>query len=121
MESRIEKDITLKLLDTLNESQTRWFVAREAIHLGHGGIKKMCELSGLSKPTVIKGIKELKSKEKLCEDGRIRRPGGGRKRLDDENPEILTILKDIMGETTAGDPMSLLKWTSKSTYQIRDR
>jgi Rhodopirellula transposase DDE domain len=120
MESRIKKDITLKLLNTLNESQTRWFVAREAIHLGHGGIKKMCELSGLSKPTVIKGIKELKSKEKLCEDGRIRRPGGGRKRLDEENPEILTILKGIMGETTAGDPMSLLKWTSKSTYQIRD-
>lgn len=121
MESRIKKDITLKLLDTLNESQTRWFVAREAIHLGHGGIKKMCEMSGLSKPTVIKGIKELKSKETLCEDGRIRQPGGGRKRLDEENPEILTILKDIMSETTAGDPMSLLKWTSKSTYQIRDR
>jgi len=120
MERRIEKDITLKLLDTLNESQTRWFAAREAIHLGHGGIKKMCELSGLSKPTVIKGVKELKSKEKLCENGRIRRQGGGRKRLDEKNPKILTILKDILSETTAGDPMGLLKWTSKSTYQIRD-
>ena len=120
MESKIEKNITLKFLDTLNESQTRWFVAREAIRLGHGGIKKMCELSGLSKPTVTKGIKELKSKEKLCENGRIRRQGGGRKRLDEKNPEILTILKDILSETTAGDPMGLLKWTSKSTYQIRD-
>ena len=120
MESKIEKNITLKFLDTLNESQTRWFVAREAIRLGHGGIKKMCELSGLSEPTVAKGIKELKSKEKLCEDGRIRRPGGGRKRLDEKNPEILAILSDILGETTAGDPMGLLRWTSKSTYQIRD-
>jgi len=121
MESRSQDNITLKILDTLNESQTRWFVAREAIRLGHGGIKKMCELSGLSKPTVIKGIKELKSKEKLGEDGRVRQSGGGRKRLEEENPEVLTILKDIMDETTAGDPMSLLKWTSKSTYQIRDQ
>ena len=120
MESKIEKNITLKFLDTLNESQTRWFVAREAIRLGHGGIKKMCELSGLSEPTVAKGIKELKSKEKLCGDGRIRRLGGGRKRLDEKNPEILAILSDILGETTAGDPMGLLRWTSKSTYQIRD-
>jgi hypothetical protein len=121
MESRSQDNITLKILDTLNESQTRWFVAREAIRLGHGGIKKMCELSGLSKPTVIKGIKELKSKEKLGEDGRVRQSGGGRKRLEEENPEVLTILKDIMDESTAGDPMSLLKWTSKSTYQIRDQ
>jgi len=121
MESKGQENITLKILDTLNEAQTRWFVAREAIRLGHGGIKRMCELSGLSKPTVIKGIKELKSKERLCEDGRVRRSGGGRKRLEEENPEILAILKDIMDETTAGDPMSLLKWTSKSTYQIRDQ
>ena len=71
MESKIEKNVTLKFLDTLNESQTRWFVAREAIRLEHGGIKKMCELSGLSEPTVAKGIKELKSKEKLCENGGI--------------------------------------------------
>jgi len=116
-----EEDIILKILDTLNEAQTRWFVAREAIRLGHGGIKKMCELSGLSKPTVIKGIKELKSEEKLLDGGRIRKSGGGRKRLEDKNPDILSILKDIMDETTAGDPMSLLKWTNKSTYQIRDQ
>jgi Rhodopirellula transposase DDE domain len=121
MESIIQRDITLKILETLNEAQTRWFVARDAMLLGHGGIKKMCELSGLSKPTVIKGIKELKSKKNLCEGGRIRQPGGGRKKIEEKAPEILKILKEIMDETTAGDPMGLLKWTSKSTYKIRDQ
>ncbi|GFP36209.1 hypothetical protein HKBW3S43_01997, partial [Candidatus Hakubella thermalkaliphila] len=45
----------------------------------------------------------------------------GRKRIEERNPEILKVLKEIMDETTAGDPMSLLKWTSKSTYQIKDQ
>ncbi|GFP22747.1 hypothetical protein HKBW3S09_00215, partial [Candidatus Hakubella thermalkaliphila] len=43
----------LKVFGTLNEAQARWFVAREAMIIGHGGIKKMCELTGLSKPTII--------------------------------------------------------------------
>lgn len=118
---REQKKIFLKILNTLNEAQTRWFVAREAILLGHGGIKKMCDLTGLSKPTVIRGIKELKSKGILYEGERIRHPGGGRKKIEEKNPEILTILKNIVDETTADDPKSLLKWTTKSTYQISDQ
>ena len=37
MAERIQKKIMLKVLDTLNEAQARWFVAREAMILGHGG------------------------------------------------------------------------------------
>ncbi|GFP21674.1 hypothetical protein HKBW3S06_00901 [Candidatus Hakubella thermalkaliphila] len=121
MAERTQKDTMLKVFGTLNEAQARWFVAREAMIIGHGGIKKMCELTGLSKPTIIKGIKELKAKEKFDAGERIRRPGAGRKRIEERNPEILKVLKEIMDETTAGDPMSLLKWTSKSTYQIKDQ
>jgi len=121
MAERTQKDTMLKVFDTLNEAQARWFVAREAIIIGHGGIKKMGELTGLSKPTIIKGIKELKAKEEFDARERIRRPGAGRKRIEERNPEILKVLKEIMDETTAGDPMSLLKWTSKSTYQIKDQ
>ena len=120
MAERTQKDIMLKVFDTLNEAQARWFIAREAMILGHGGIKKMCGLTGLSKPTIIKGIKELKSKGSLPVGERIRRPGAGRKRIEEQNPKIIKILKKVMDETTAGDPMSLLKWTSKSTYQIRE-
>jgi hypothetical protein len=113
--------ILVKLLDTLDEAQKRWLVGREALLLGHGGVKRMCEVSGLSKPTVIKGVKELRSKQALRpEGGRIRQVGGGRKTLEERDPQITQLLRRIMEETTAGDPMSLLRWTSKSTYQIRD-
>ena len=71
MRETLQTRMTLKLLETLNESQTRWFIAREAMRMGYGGIKKMCDLTGLSKPTVIKGMKELKSRKKLCIDDRI--------------------------------------------------
>ena len=81
----------------------------------------MCELSGLSKPTVIRGIRELKGKEKLRDEGRVRQAGGGRKPLQEQDPEALNLLQRIMEENTVGDPMSLLKWSSKSTYQIRDQ
>lgn len=111
----------LKMLGTLNEAEARWFVARDSIILGHGGIKKMSELTGLSRPTIIKGIKDLKTKKKFDAAARIRQPGAGRKKIEEQNPKILKVLKDIMDESTAGDPMSLLKWTSKSTYQIRDQ
>lgn len=110
----------LKVLDTLDEGQRRWFVAREAMMRGRGGIKEVCALTGVSKPTVIKGIKELKSGKDLSRESRIRRPGGGRKRIIEQRPEIRDIIVSIMDETTAGDPMSLLKWTHKSTYAIRD-
>lgn len=113
--------ILVKVLDTLDEAQKRWLVGREAMLLGHGGVKRMCEVSGLSKPTVIKGVKELRSQQVLRpEDGRIRQAGGGRKTIEERDPQITQRLGRIMEETTAGDPMSLLRWTSKSTYQIRD-
>ena len=110
-----------KLLSTLDEAQKRWFVGREAMLLGHGGVKRLCELSGLSKPTVLRGIRELKAKHALREPGRVRHAGGGRKPLQQQDPEAFQSLQQIMEETTAGDPRSLLKWSSKSTYQIRDQ
>jgi len=116
-----DNTILVRLLDTLDEAQKRWLVGREAMLLGHGGVKRMCEVSGLSKPTVIKGVKELRSKQPLRpKGGRIRQVGGGRKPIEERDPQITQLLGRIMEETTAGDPMSLLRWTSKSTYQIRD-
>jgi len=75
----------------------------------------------LSKPTVLRGIRELKAKRSLREPGRVRHAGGGRKPLQQQDPEAFKLLQQILEESTAGDPMSLLKWSSKSTYQIRDQ
>src|SRR5437870_10205522 len=64
-----------KVLSTLNEAQRRWLVGREALRRGRGGIERMVEASGLSKPTILKGIRELGAKRKLAvEGGRVRKP-----------------------------------------------
>jgi len=118
--SRQDGTLFRKVLVTLNEAQRRWLVGREALRGGRGGIQRMVEASGLSKPTILKGIKELHDKRKLVvEEGRVRRPGGGRKPVEEHDPEITRLLEEVMEESTAGDPMSPLKWSSKSTYQIQ--
>jgi transposase len=109
----------LTILPTLNEAQARWYVAREAIALGRGGIKAMEELTGMSRPTILRGIRELKEGD-LPEEGRVRRQGGGRKRLEVADPELTHALERLMDENTAGDPMSPLRWTNKSTASIAE-
>ncbi len=108
----------LRVLRTLNEAQARWFVAREAIGLGRGGLKALHVRTGMSRPTILRGIRELRAGTRLQEADRVRRPGGGRKRLEEADPGFGRALGRIMDESTAGDPMSLLRWTNKSTTRI---
>jgi hypothetical protein len=112
-------DLMLKVLGALSESQARWYVARETLALGRGGLKAMNELTGMSRPTILKGIRELQQHKELPSE-RIRQPGGGRKRLEESDPGLEAALEQIMEENTAGDPMSLLRWTNKSTVRIAD-
>ena len=112
--------LMLKVLKTLNEAQARWYVATEALALGRGGLKAMHEVTGMSRPTILKGISDLRRRRLLGETGRLRRPGGGRKAIEASDPPLKRALEKIMEETTAGDPMSPLRWTSKSTYRIAE-
>jgi hypothetical protein len=80
----------------------------------------MLEVSGLSKPISLKGIKELHSRRALDGDGSgIRWGEGERKPVKEHDPEVNGLLEQIMEESTVGDPMSPLKWSSKSSYQIQ--
>ena len=112
----------LRVLGTLNESQARLFVAQKALDLGRGGISHLSTLTGMSRPTVHKGVAELQGRGRVlaAEAGRIRKAGGGRKRVEAVDPGLKRALTRIVEETTAGDPMSLLKWTSKSTRTIAE-
>jgi hypothetical protein len=110
--------LILKILRTLNEAQARWYVAKEALMLGRGGLKRLHQLTGMSQPTILKGMRELRSRGPLGVPGRVRRPGGGRKRVESMAPELRRHLERMLDETTAGDPMSPLRWTSKSTYRL---
>jgi hypothetical protein len=99
-------ELMLKVLGALSESQARWYVARETLALGRGGLKAMNELTGMSRPTILKGIRELQQHKELPSE-RIRQPGGGRKRLEESDQGLEAALEQIMEENTAGDPMSL--------------
>lgn len=111
--------LTLRVLKTLNEAQARWYVAREALARGRGGLKAMHEMTGLSRPTILKGIRELQQGARLKGE-RVRAAGGGRKRVEEVDPGFVRALERIMAENTAGDPMSLLRWTNKSTARIAE-
>ncbi|MGH9765402.1 MAG: ISAzo13 family transposase, partial [Blastocatellia bacterium] len=120
MSRRNANGLLLKVLGTLNEAQARWYVGREALALGRGGLKTMHELTGMSRPTILKGMRELQDERELS-SGRVRQSGGGRKRLEEPDPKLESALERIMDENTAGDPMSLLRWTHKSTRQIAEQ
>jgi hypothetical protein len=107
----------LKVFHTLNEFQARLFAADKALDLGRGGISRLAALTGLSRTTITKAVDELEGGRRLVDpgEGRVRRVGGGRKKVEEVDPAVQESLRKILEETTAGDPMSLLRWTSKST------
>lgn len=116
------KDSSLrKILSTMNEAQIRWVLGREAILRGRGGLKQVHDLTGASRSTILKGMKEVMGKRPLRPDSRIRRSGGGRKDFERYNPGFESALEKIMALNTAGDPMSPLKWTQKSVRVITDQ
>src|SRR3989344_4308386 len=111
----------LKYLSSLNEVDSRNYLGLWAIEEGWGGISKVNKLTGRAIDTIRKGIKEIKSGENIkSKIGRLRKRGGGRKKITDKNPEIRKEIENILEENTAGDPMTKLKWTNKSTYTIAD-
>ncbi len=73
----------------------------------------------VSRPRIYLGLKEITSKEKL-EQSRIRKAGGGRKKVTEKQTSILEDLERLVEPLTRGDPESPLRWTCKSTYNLRD-
>jgi hypothetical protein len=105
------------LAGELNERQRRLWAASEARAAGRGGIAATSRATGISVPTIRKGIAELESGERL-EAGRVRRRGGGRHALTDLDPTLLKDLERLVEAGSRGDPESLLRWTSKSVRHL---
>jgi Rhodopirellula transposase DDE domain len=99
----------------LNERQLRTLAAAEARALGHGGIKTVALACGLSRRSIERAMSESAPP---CPEGRIRRAGGGRKSLLVTNPGLAEALDKLVDPETRGDPMSPLRWTSKSTGKL---
>jgi hypothetical protein len=101
----------------LNERQRRLWAASEARACGRGGIAAVVRATGIGRNTVVRGIAELREGTRL-EAGRVRRPGAGRPRLTECDPELVGALEALVDPDTRGDPMSPLRWSSKSLAKL---
>jgi transposase len=109
------------LSSLMDERMRRQWAAAEAKSYGWGGLRAVTQATGMSPKTVAKGLAELKMREANPErpvPERIRRPGGGRKRITEADPELAGALERLVDPATRGDPMSPLRWTCKSTVQL---
>ena len=102
----------------LDERQRRLLMAAEARALGHGGIRLVARAAGVREATVSLGVGELEAGAEPL--GRARRPGGGRKRAADLDPGLRPALMALVEPDERGDPMSPLRWTTKSTRNLAD-
>jgi hypothetical protein len=115
------RELRLKLagvLPLMNELQRRILVAAEARAYGRGGVQTLAHITGMSRQTIYRGLEDLRAKRKKP-SGRIRRPGGGRKRLRDQHPQLVESLERLIEPTVRGDPQSLLRWTCKSVRNLQ--
>jgi hypothetical protein len=106
----------------LDERGRRLWAATEARELGWGGVSDVARATGLSRTTISVGLRELDvpARQRAAEATRVRRPGGGRKRLDESDPGLLAALESLVEPVTRGDPQSPLRWTCKSTRRLAD-
>jgi len=108
-----ETEEQMKLFyEKLSEKEKRRYAAIEAEKLGHGGQRYICKLLGCSPTTLRVGRTELREKARdECE--RVRRPGGGRKKIREKREGIDEMFLEIVEENTAGSPMDeSIKWTN---------
>ena len=105
------------LKPVLDERTRRLLAAAESQAIGKGGISSVCKATGISRPVIRQGIAELKDPASLA-PGRIRRKGGGRKKVVDKDASLKSDLQNLLESTTRGDPEAPLRWTCKSVRQL---
>jgi hypothetical protein len=104
--------------DTLNEKDRRGYAAIEAMKLGHGGQNYISSVLGCHFQTVKAGINEITNGTETPEN-RIRKPGGGKKKIIETVENIDEIFFEILKDNTAGSPMDKeIKWTNLSLKEI---
>lgn len=115
---RIREKFT-QIKHSLDERGRREWAAAEAIALGYGGIKTVHLATGIVPSTIGKGIREIKSGSTSEPTGRrIRKTGGGRRKVEDVQPNVLQDLESLVEPLTRGDPESPLRWVSRSLRRL---
>ena len=108
------------LSSALDERSRRLWVATEARAIGHGGIALVAEATGVSRSTISRGLRELDAGE-VIEEGRVRRAGAGRKKVEENDVTLLADLDALLDMSVSGDPQSPLRWTSKSVRKLAEQ
>ena len=109
------------LAPVLDERGRRRFAAAEARTAGRGGVLALTRITGLARSTIDRGLHELAGTAgQEAGSGRVRRPGGGRKKLTETDLTLLADLRSLVEPTTRGDPMAPLLWTSRSLRNLAD-
>ena len=109
------------LASVLDERARRHWAATEARAYGWGGVSAVRDATGMSPNTIRKGLAELQAKQADPQaevTSRLRKVGGGRKRLSQTDPQLSEELDRLVAPLTRGDPQSALRWTCKSTSNL---
>jgi len=109
------------LVSVLDERSRRHWAATEARAYGWGGVSAVSNATGMSPNTIKKGLAELATRDADPDaevTSRLRKAGGGRKRLTETDPALSAELDRLVAPLTRGDPESPLRWTCKSTSHL---
>ena len=101
----------------LDERSRRRFAAAEALAAGRGGVTVVSRITGLARSTIGRGLAELRGGV-AAELNRVRRRGGGRKRLVAQDATLIEDLRSLVEPETRGDPQAPLLWTAKSLRNL---
>src|SRR5450432_980888 len=102
----------------LDERGRRLFAAGEVRAAGWGGLEVVSQITGLARSTIGRGQKDLDALP--LPRGRVRRKGGGRRRLSSRDATLIEDLRGVIEPATLGDPMRPLLWVSKSHDKVAD-
>ena len=103
----------------LDERMRRLVAAAEAAAMGFGGVSIVARATGVSRRAIRIGATELRQKPRAVGGaGRVRRPGGGRKKAVHQDLTLLRDLEALIEPVTRGDPESPLRWTAKSVRRL---
>ena len=111
------------LASVLDERARRHWAATEARAYGWGGVSAVSDATGMSPNTIRKGLAELEARQADPDaevTSRLRKAGGGRKRLSETDPQLSEELDRLVAPLTRGDPESPLRWTCKSTSNLAE-
>jgi len=109
-------DMWVEIAPWLDERQQRMVLGSAARQVGRGGITRVAAAVGVVAETVSRGVADLESG--VVPDGRVRAKGAGRKPVTESLPGVVAALERLVDPATRGDPMSPLRWTSKSTAKL---